>query len=1176
MMGAFHVELMCISAINTFCKESGLQKRMINACVFAGQNTADRALEGKHYKRAFRALSLEHENMHTRAIQQYMQWLKDNNDELYESEQHVLNTLADECGKEPESARDFIHSSLWTTFCVRQRAWLAERGEEHGQLKLELTYMKMFELLFDFYVAVRDSRVHGVAGMRSCLHDMTSLAEWANRSQYTRVLPVVTAMFDSVEEKYPTIAKAIKDGTMLSANKTGNRMGCIALDYALETGTNFMGKKVVIKIAARTNALNATMTTLPEIIKYTAAVNTLTGGGLKRTKKVKKKKKDSEIPPRSKKDEGDFSRLRAMVKIVKPANPYKGMDAQDSHDDSEDADDENSDGGGHDGGSASSATFALDLPSKIWNSTNGNVASTEASESMLGFPENTAASAALMLEKLDDVSPTVSVWSKRTNFPYRNFNTDEKKKLQRKKRRKTGKHKDGGNAAEVFRQFIAINEARAPADRVALDAISKVELTYPSSLLTFEGLLNKGSGKAKYVPTLFGTKPATFPFASGPEDISDSTMVVVDLMMHVRQVRSEAATKHVSGIMPEACKRIIEAAARAGAGHVVICADNYKKESTLKDAEHYVRGEGEGAQPLEDIELDAGVGKTPGEFNSILASRTNKRALVALCHKAMIAIVTDDSYADATGGLVSFTTMVEGKAETSKVTLRKGRASVRGGRSGGAWSTMDTQDVPELHTKLDEADHMIVIATAYAKETLKMKRVIVNAGDADVIVSILQIEVPVPVAASGVGAGFELGIMTRTGAAKERIVDVSWVQTRVKGQFPEGMQDLVLPALINLHLFNGSDFTSQFDGVTKQAGHAILVHVCDKKPDLGKAILKAIAKLGTPAFADERKTLIDQAASAQIELGAGDGEVPTVAVLEHFCCILHGSSDEVLKVNALRLLKFASLSARLSKAPPTQNAFLRHVQRVDLAAQRYYIAFNSPAGAEPDPEGRGWEKREGMWWPIGISCEAAPKALIAPNMPCGCNKKGEQERACFTNRCKCMKGTGGKSRKCTAACGCKGCENGKEPVTMPEPVIMPEAEDNESVAGDGQVAQSAEVQFEQTEGEAESETDGEDDECAVQALLEGKRAGKGFRFKVKWASGGDGSEYENSWMSTTNLRGSAGMSEARLKRLIVRCARRVGVDPSTFGVLDVDSGSEQDNSSHSDDSGQDGSGDDGE
>lgn len=59
--------------------------------------------------------------------------------------------------------------------------------------------------------------------------------------------------------------------------------------------------------------------------------------------------------------------------------------------------------------------------------------------------------------------------------------------------------------------------------------------------------------------------------------------------------------------------------------------------------------------------------------------------------------------------------------------------------------------IPELYTKLDEADHMIVIAVAYARDILRMKRVVVNAGDTDVIVSVLAMEIT---------DSFELGIMT--------------------------------------------------------------------------------------------------------------------------------------------------------------------------------------------------------------------------------------------------------------------------------------------------------------------------------------------------------------------------------------------------------------------------------
>ena len=1137
MCGLFHVELMVIGAINTFCAESGLAQRMINACVFAGQNTANRALEGKMYKRAFRALSLENENMLSRQIAEYMKWLKVNNADLFESEQGILDMVVGACN-EPAEARAFIYGALWTKFCERVRAWATARGEEHGQIKLELTYMKMFELLFDFYVAVRDSREHGVAGIRSCLQDMTSLAEWANRGQYTRVLPVVIAMFDSVEEKYPSIAKAIRDGTLLSTNNTGQRMGCIALDYALETGTNFWGKKVVIKLASRTKALLATLTSLPEIVKYTTAVAALTGTNLQRRtqRRTKRKIKKAVImPPRSKKDESDFLRLRAMSRIVKPANPYKGLNKEEeeehSGDESNSSGDDSIDGGG-------SAADAIDLASKIWHSTNGNVASVEASNSMLGYPEITDAAKAAMLDKLDSKVPGVTVWSPRSNFGHRNFNTDKKRKTRKKKTSKKSKDKDGSNAAEVFRKFIAINDARPDEDKLPVKALSCVELTYPSSVITFEGLLNKGSGKANFSGTLFGKKPPTFPYAASSADISETSVLVVDLMMHVRQVKSSEAVEHVSGIMRDACKRIFQAAAKASAAHLIICGDNYQKESTLKDAEHFVRGEGEGAQPLEDIQLDDGRGVQPGEYKSILASRTNKLALVALCHETLQAMVKDDTYVNGTERLTSFSTMVGGKASKSTVVLRKGRASTFGARSGGAWQTMVTIDVPELYTKLDEADHMIVIAVAYARDILRMKRVVVNAGDTDVIVSVLAMEIT---------DSFELGIMTATGASKERIVDASGVQTKIKGQFPEEMRDIVLPALIGLHFFDGGDITSQFDGVPKPLAYNMLCTTCEKTPDLGKSFLEALATLGDEAFKVERQILIKQATSKEICLKLEDGATPTVDVLEHLCCVLHGGDNAVSKVNDLRGIMFASLTARLSKAPPTQNAFLRHLQRVDLAAERYVVAFNNPAGGEPDPGGRGWEKLDGRWWPIGISCEAAPKALIAPNTPCNCNSTGKNEHACTNGHCRCLNPKkGGKSRKCNAACGCKGCGN-MEIVLMPEEVDE-NGEDNveEDNVEEGESRETANIPG----GDAESDEsdDSEGDDCAVHKLLQGEARGKGFRFEVEWAAGEGGKEYKNEWLSKTDLKSTAGMTDTRLDALITRCARRTGKEPSSFGI----------------------------
>ena len=181
--------------------------------------------------------------------------------------------------------------------------------------------------------------------------------------------------------------------------------------------------------------------------------------------------------------------------------------------------------------------------------------------------------------------------------------------------------------------------------------------------------------------------------------------------------------------------------------------------------------------------------------------------------------------------------MIEGKASKSQVTLRKGRVSIRADRLGGAWASMTTTNVPTLATQLDEVDHMIDIAVGVAKGERRMKRVIVVEGDTDVIVSVLTMD---PV-------GVQLGIMTSTGSKGERIVDVSSVQTKLRGEFPDSMQAHVLNALIGFHVFTGSDFTSQFDGVTKSTAWKLLREYCAKNETIGATFLQALANVGAPA-----------------------------------------------------------------------------------------------------------------------------------------------------------------------------------------------------------------------------------------------------------------------------------------------------------------------------------------
>ena len=143
------------------------------------------------------------------------------------------------------------------------------------------------------------------------------------------------------------------------------------------------------------------------------------------------------------------------------------------------------------------------------------------------------------------------------------------------------------------------------------------------------------------------------------------------------------------------------------------------------------------------------------------------------------------------------------------------------------------------------------------------------------------------------------------------------------------------------------------------------------------------------------------------------------------------------------LAKRNALKSAPSKEAPTQNALDRHIQRADFAQQFNHQAATNPTGPTPDPAGQGWAKGDGdTWWPVGISCDNAPRELL-DKLQCQCNKDGTNQagKACYNGRCKCWKGLGdGKSRYCTDACDCKTCEN-KEPTNvMPEDMMDPPEE----------------------------------------------------------------------------------------------------------------------------------------
>ena len=153
--------------------------------------------------------------------------------------------------------------------------------------------------------------------------------------------------------------------------------------------------------------------------------------------------------------------------------------------------------------------------------------------------------------------------------------------------------------------------------------------------------------------------------------------------------------------------------------------------------------------------------------------------------------------------------------------------------------------------------------------------------------------------------------------------------------------------------------------------------------------------------------------------------------------------------------------------------------------------------------------------------------MLAPNLPCQCNKGSKNARACYTNHCKCHKG----GRTCNAACGCKACENlppadgaaedvgggGVEPGGATGPAAGDsdgDGEDQDGVPeerGDGSDQEEVEEDAEEDDDEADSAV------LRVGSLVQGERAGRGFRFQVEWERGDDGAPRAKSWMSTTDF-----------------------------------------------------------
>ena len=96
----------------------------------------------------------------------------------------------------------------------------------------------------------------------------------------------------------------------------------------------------------------------------------------------------------------------------------------------------------------------------------------------------------------------------------------------------------------------------------------------------------------------------------------------------------------------------------------------------------------------------------------------------------------------------------------------------------------------------------------------------------------------------------------------------------------------------------------------------------------------------------------------------------------------------------------------MDRLPPAQT-----LDAAQLQSERAYLTIQEWEGNQLDPEGYGWQLKDGLLEPIPMRQDPGPPSLMDIKM-CGCT------RGC-NKRCSCYKD----GRKCGSNCTCENCEN---------------------------------------------------------------------------------------------------------------------------------------------------------
>jgi hypothetical protein len=205
--------------------------RQTDGNYISSDTAAKKALGGKMYKNACRALRTLYEDMTVAQIDAFHASEEWTDADQCEWEEFIADGYND-ClfafyRKGGASTAALLEHPKWLRFDQKGRAWAKERcdmvtataGGTLAQFKFHAGVLDKLEIFNELNVVqrtVRD-RCVGLAGVLLVLRKIHVIAEWGNRTWYRKVLPTVISTLESAPDKYPTIYPMLKDGTGFGA-----------------------------------------------------------------------------------------------------------------------------------------------------------------------------------------------------------------------------------------------------------------------------------------------------------------------------------------------------------------------------------------------------------------------------------------------------------------------------------------------------------------------------------------------------------------------------------------------------------------------------------------------------------------------------------------------------------------------------------------------------------------------------------------------------------------------------------------------------------------------------------------------------------------------------------------------------------------------------------------------